>query len=59
MHGPTCIFWTNLTPFSLQAQARVEKLKAEAEQLMKDAGATFNPIKDSWTGGEHREARET
>jgi hypothetical protein len=37
----------------------VEKLKAEAEQLMKDAGATFNPIKDSWTGGEHREARET
>ena len=24
MHGPTCVFWTNLTPFSLQARARVQ-----------------------------------
>jgi hypothetical protein len=21
MHGPTCIFWTNLTPFSLKASS--------------------------------------
>jgi hypothetical protein len=36
----------------------VEKLKAEAERLMKDAGATFDPIKDTWTGGEHRGSRD-
>ena len=24
MHGPTCVFWVNLTPFSLQARARVQ-----------------------------------
>jgi hypothetical protein len=23
MYGPTCIFWANLTPFSLQAAAEV------------------------------------
>jgi hypothetical protein len=22
MHGPTCIFWANLTPFSLKARVR-------------------------------------
>ena len=24
MHGPTCIFWANLTPFSLQGAAAFE-----------------------------------
>jgi hypothetical protein len=40
MHGPTCIFWANLTPFSLKV--RREKLKyakkkekAEAEKVKK------------------------
>ena len=24
MHGPTCIFWANLTPFSLQAYSSLD-----------------------------------
>ena len=36
MHGPTCIFWANLTPFSLQHHGRVKQLgalRAEADKV--------------------------
>ena len=34
MHGPTCVFWANLTPFSLKANA-----EASATKAMGDANA--------------------
>ena len=35
MHGPTCIFWANLTPFSLEATMPEDKEKifAAVEEL--------------------------
>ena len=31
MHGPTCIFWANLTPFSLKTGGRIaEALEGQA-----------------------------
>ena len=32
MHGPTCIFWTNLTPFSLVGQHRGERRDQRAHR---------------------------
>ena len=32
MHGPTCIFWANLTPFSLKALEQAE-LAASVERI--------------------------
>ena len=33
MHGPTCVFWANLTPFSLQAAAHAEAAAAQIGRL--------------------------
>jgi hypothetical protein len=36
MHGPTCIFWTDLTPFSLQGKAQCAAcLQKNSAALMK------------------------
>jgi ribosomal protein L12E/L44/L45/RPP1/RPP2 len=32
MHGPTCIVWVNLRPFSLQGAAKAAAEEAEAEE---------------------------
>jgi hypothetical protein len=43
MHGPTCIIWANLTPFSLQTGARNE---TNVWRLSPDGGAAslhFSP----------------
>jgi hypothetical protein len=45
MHGPTCIFWANLTPFSLQDYDRDHDQSLDLRELAAivhdvDAGAT-------------------
>ena len=38
MHGPTCVCWANLAPFSLQVDATVEKRAEEAKaRTLRDA----------------------
>jgi hypothetical protein len=32
MHGPTCIYWANLAPFSLQALSRMRRVEAGPER---------------------------
>ena len=33
MHGPTCIFWANLTPFSLEAEYALGVSNAKLDQI--------------------------
>ena len=49
MHGPTCIFWANLTPFSLQEAARLRELEDEAER----SGASPTSMLQDATLGPH------
>ena len=46
MHGPTCIFWANLTPFLLQGRAAA---KAQGQDWLKDACEKWVPAK--WRNG--------
>jgi hypothetical protein len=39
MHGPTCIFWANLTPFSLQVDSLISSLRDD--HVMDDQGLEF------------------
>jgi hypothetical protein len=44
MHGPTCIFWANLTPFSLQAYLFVHRQPRSAwtfEMQLRPWGETW------------------
>ena len=36
LHGPTCIFWANLTPFSLQLAAELARRQAEDVQQLEE-----------------------
>ena len=42
MHGPTCIFWTNLTPFSLKPPAGVTPL---ADPSVRVTAATLRDMR--------------
>jgi hypothetical protein len=48
MHGPTCIFWANLTPFSLKAGLRM--LGSDVISWLQSSGGSFKE-----RGGEMRE----
>jgi hypothetical protein len=48
MHGPTCIFWANLTPFSLQQQAAQVPLAAQTPQQKAAATAPSAAERKPW-----------
>ena len=53
MHGPACIFWANLTPFSLQLLAATQASDDVAVTRLLAGGAdpnTLVPVWD-WCGG--------
>ena len=35
MHGPTCIFWANLTPFSLEGRRAIGRKITEQNELFR------------------------
>ena len=56
MHGPTCVFWANLTPFSLEADALLGKFVHEAWTVMAEGGglhdtpAGLAPVQNVYAG---------
>jgi hypothetical protein len=43
MHGPTCIFWANLTPFSLQARLQCH-LSVLHKSILDDLRLTYSQL---------------
>ena len=52
MHGPTCIFWANLTPFSLQLDAQPIRCEMDRGHLEKEPDRKFGR---SRSGGQVRD----
>jgi hypothetical protein len=65
MYGPTCIFWANLTPFSLKSAQEREQagtrggsddtsFLAELNKFIAKGGAEVSSIRCSWVGARRR-----
>ena len=61
MHGPTCIFWANLTPFSLEvaAEAAAEVEAEAAAKAERAAGLQFVGGLAAVRGRRHSAPRES
>jgi hypothetical protein len=54
MHGPTCIFWANLTPFSLQRTRKSALDRGEPSKGMTAArAAKLDALGFTWQQRDH------